>query len=262
MHGYSPADVTRPNESRDSELHSVVNAVQRGLRKVRAKELKKKDDLANKVCALLNKNGDAIDYKPTKPGRSSRRASPKSAGSMDTRSPVGSMRTGSSGLRSASKALSVSFDDDHAMETMRERMATRKKKKQMADDATKSLSSKGKALKGTKKSTVDGEGRKLTKCLDRALQDCVGDIEDMEDATQADCTARRPLALKLAKVHQPCALVVKKTELVEGVNDTHGFGPRRKLEDDTADWAVRVPYGLESPNHGRLRRGRRPARAA
>ena len=46
------------------------------------------------------------------------------------------------------------------------------------------------------------------------MHGCVGEIEDVEDATQADCTALRPLALKLAKVYKPCALVVKKTELM------------------------------------------------
>ena len=95
------------------------------------------------------------------------------------------------------------------MDNMRERIAARKKKTQMADEATKSSSSKGKASKDTKKATVDEEGRKLTKCLDRALHDVVGETEEMEDATQADCTALQPLALKLAKVYKPCALVGK-----------------------------------------------------
>ena len=86
----------------------------------------------------------------------------------------------------------------------------------LAEEAAKSVSSKGKASKATKKATTDDEGRKLTKCLDRALHDCVGDIGDMEDATLADCTALRPLALKLAKVYKPCVLQAKKTELMVG----------------------------------------------
>ena len=85
---------------------------------------------------------------------------------MVTRGPAGSMKTGSSGLRRASKALSVSFDNGHAMDNMRERTAAIKKKKQMADKATKSSSSKRKASKGTTKTTVADEGRKLTKCLE------------------------------------------------------------------------------------------------
>ena len=52
--GYSSEDDTRPNNSLDSKLRSVINAVQRGLRKARAKEPKRTDDLANKVCALLS----------------------------------------------------------------------------------------------------------------------------------------------------------------------------------------------------------------
>ena len=60
----------------------------------------------------------------------------------------------------------------------------------------------------------------------------------MDEAKAADCTALRPLALKLAKVYKPCALVVKKTELMEGVGDTHGMRPIRK--EDIVDWLIRV----------------------
>ena len=70
------------------------------------------------------------------------------------------------------------------------RIATRKKmKKQVADEATKILSSKWKASKDTKKATTDEEGRKLTKCIDRALHDVAGETEEMDDAKEADCTA-------------------------------------------------------------------------
>ena len=100
------------------------------------------------------------------------------------------------------------------------------------------MNTKGKASKVTKKTTTDEEGRKLTKYLDRALHDVAREnlIEEMAEATVADCTALRPLALKLAKVYKPCALVVKKAELIEGVSDTHGMRPRRK--EDNVDWLV------------------------
>ena len=52
---------------------------------------------------------------------------------MDTSGPSGSIKTGPSGLKSASKALSVSFGDDHAMDNMRGRIAARKKKRQNAE---------------------------------------------------------------------------------------------------------------------------------
>ena len=81
--GYSSEDDTRPHKSPDSELRSIVLAVQRGLRKTRTTlESKKKDDLANKVCALLTKDGDAGLYTPIKPRKSPRRMSPSSVGSM------------------------------------------------------------------------------------------------------------------------------------------------------------------------------------
>ena len=72
----------------------------------------------------------------------------------------------------------------------------------------------------------------------------------MNDAKEADSAALRPLALKLAKVYKPCAQVVKKTELMEGVADTHGIRPRR--EEDIVDWLVRVLYKLEYYDHGIL----------
>ena len=115
----------------------------------------------------------------------------------------------------------------------------------MADEATKSLSSKDKASNCTKKATADEERRKLTNC-----HDCVGDMGDTEDATTAVCKALRPLTLKAARVYKPCALVVKKTELVEGVGGTHGLRPRRK--EDIVDWLVQVLYRLEYCNRGLL----------
>ena len=44
--------------------------------------------------------------------------------------------------------------------------------------------------------------------------------------------------------------MVKKTELMEGVADTHGLRPRRK--EDIVDWLVRVLYKLEYYDHGLL----------
>ena len=109
------------------------------------------------------------------------------------------------------------------------------------------MSSKRKASKPTKEATTNDEGRKLTKCIDRALHDCVEDIGTMAEATAVDCTALRPLALKLAAVDKPCALQVKTTELMEEVGDTHGMRSRRK--DDSVDWLVRVLYRLDYCDH-------------
>ena len=44
--------------------------------------------------------------------------------------------------------------------------------------------------------------------------------------------------------------MVKKTELMEGVGDTHGMRPRRK--EDIVDWLIRVLYTLEYYDHGLL----------
>ena len=61
---------------------------------------------------------------------------------------------------------------------------------------------------------------------------------------------RRPLALKIAKVYKPCALEVKKTELLKGLADTHGTRAKRK--EDIADWLTQVLYELEYFDHGLL----------
>ena len=44
--------------------------------------------------------------------------------------------------------------------------------------------------------------------------------------------------------------MVKKTELMEGLADTHGIRTRRK--EDIVDWLVRVLYRLEYFDHGLL----------
>ena len=88
------------------------------------------------------------------------------------------------------------------------------------------------------------------KWIDRALCDVSGGTGEMGDAKDAHCAALRPLALKLAKAHKPCALVVKETELMEGVADTHGIRPKRK--EDIVDWLVRVLCKLEYYDHGLL----------
>ena len=69
----------------------------------------------------------------------------------------------------------------------------------------------------------------------------------MADATEADCTALRPLALALEKVYKPGALQIKKTELMEGVGDAPGVRSRRR--EDIVDWPRRVPCNLEYCEH-------------
>ena len=217
-------------------------------------ESKKKSDLANKVCALLAKDGDAGRYTPIQPRRSPRRVSPSSVGSMASGHLGPGSITGSSGRNSASKAPSGAFGDDHAMERVRTRIASRnEKKKQVAEGATKSQSSRGRASKETKKATTDDEGRKLIRLIDRALHDISGETGEMDDANDADCTALGPLALKMAKVYTPCALVVKTTELMEGVGDTHGNDVMRPMrKEDIVDWLIRVLYTLEYYDRGFL----------
>ena len=79
------------------------------------------------------------------------------------------------------------------------------------------------------------------------MRNISGETEAAAEVKAADCAALRPLALKLATVYKPCALVVKKTELMEGVADTHGIRPRRGKA--IVDWLTWVLYKLEYFDH-------------
>ena len=144
---------------------------------------------------------------------------------MSSGHPGPSPMAGSSGPRnSASKALSADFGDDHAMENLRMRIASRKARAkdttQVAEGANKSRSTQVGPSKEAKKEISDEQGRNLTRLIDRALHDISGGREVVTEPKAADCAALRSLALKFAKVYKPYALVVKKTELVDGLADT------------------------------------------
>ena len=120
----------------------------------------------------------------------------------------------------------------------------------MAEGANKSQSTQGESSKEAKKATIDDQGRKLARLINRALYDISGEREVLAEAKAADCAALGPSALKIAEVCKPCALVAKKTELMEGVVDTHGIRAKRK--EDIVDWLTRVLYKLEYFDHGLL----------
>ena len=116
--------------------------------------------------------------------------------------------------------------------------------------ATRSTRAKEEASKPMKRATTDKEGRKFTKCIDRALHGCVGDIGTTAEATAADCTALPPLALKLAAVYRPCAPQANKTpERMEGLGNAYGLRSRRKENILHVDWLLRVLYRLEYCDH-------------
>ena len=117
----------------------------------------------------------------------------------------------------------------------------------MAEGANKSQSTQGGTSKETKKATIDEHGRKLTRLIDRALHDISGETEVLTEPKGSDCAALRPLALKIAKVYKPCALAVKKAELMEGLADTHGIRAKRK--EGVVGWLTRVLYKLEYFGH-------------
>ena len=180
--GCASEDVTCPSRSPDSELGSVIDAVQQRLRAAAARNPKKSGGLANKVCVILK--GDASPVKCTLASpRRSERMSSSSVGNMDTGgTSKDSIRTATSGRKSTSKALSASLEDTGIC-NMRDRIVAKKKK--VAEEANKQLSMKKNAPKTTKKAEADEEGRQLTKLPDRALEDFVGDVGGMADTANS-----------------------------------------------------------------------------
>ena len=72
-------------------------------------------------------------------------------------------------------------------------------------------------------------------------------FDETDYPTKSDCTALIPLATKLAKVYEPCSILVRQTELMEGLGSTYSqnydIRPRRK--ESLIDWFTKVLYRLE-----------------
>ena len=92
----------------------------------------------------------------------------------------------------------------------------------------------------------DTRGRALTNLLARALE-AVEDKEENNYPRKSDCTALVPLAIKMAKIYAPCSILVRQTELMEGLGSTYSrnydIRPRRK--ESMTDWFTKLLYRLE-----------------
>ena len=92
----------------------------------------------------------------------------------------------------------------------------------------------------------DKQGRALTKLLAQALE-AVEHFEESEYPKRSDCTALAPLAMKLAKVYEHCSLLVRQTELMEGLGSTYSqnYDLRPRRGESLKDWFAKVLYRLE-----------------
>ena len=92
----------------------------------------------------------------------------------------------------------------------------------------------------------DQQGRALTHLLAQALE-AVEHFEESEYPKRSDCTALAPLATKLAKVYEPCSLLVRQTELMEGLGSTYSqnYDIRPRRGESLKDWFAKVLYRLE-----------------
>ena len=73
---------------------------------------------------------------------------------------------------------------------------------------------------GSVEQKSDEKGRSLTILLARALE-AVEHFEENNYPKKSDCTALEPLAKKLARVYEPCSMLVRQTELMEGLESTY-----------------------------------------
>ena len=92
----------------------------------------------------------------------------------------------------------------------------------------------------------DQQGRALTHLLAQALE-AVEHFEESEYPKRSDCTALAPLATKLAKVYEPCSMLVRQTELMEGLGSTYSqnYDIRPRRGESLKDWFAKVLYRLE-----------------
>ena len=120
-------------------------------------------------------------------------------------------------------------------------------------DRPKSLSNTKKRVKKSSASGSQGsveknveKGRALTHLLVQALQ-AVEHFEESDYPKRSDCTALEPLAAKLAKVYEPCSMLVRQTELMEGLGSTYSqnYDIRPRQNECLEDWFVKVLYRLE-----------------
>jgi hypothetical protein len=92
----------------------------------------------------------------------------------------------------------------------------------------------------------DEKGRSLTHLLAQALQ-AVEHFEENNYPKKSDCTALEPLAKKLARVYEPCSMLVRQTELIEGLGSTYSqnYDIRPRQHESLENWFVKVLYRLE-----------------
>ena len=67
-------------------------------------------------------------------------------------------------------------------------------------------------------------------------------MQDVEAPTKADETMLLPLAQKMRKVIDCCTSKAVRTELVEGLGNTHGFDKTRS--ESMECWLIRVLYHM------------------
>ena len=152
---------------------------------------------------------------------------------------------------SGSKSSSSKSKGDVAMQT---RIAAKKKGHRELAKAAGKPAKGSNTTKRVKKSSGnqgsaekdDTRGRALTDLLARALQ-AVEHFEESDYPKKSDCTALIPLATKMAKVYEPCSILVRQTELMEGLgsmySQNYDIRPRRK--EGLVDCFTKVLYRLE-----------------
>ena len=164
-----------------------------------------------------------------------------------------------SGESEASGLKSLNSKGYIAMQT---RIAATKKKKEQHCDRAQAAGKPAKISNTTKRVKTpsgtqgpvekdDKRGRALTDLLAQALHASCGlsgeHFDETEYPKKSDCTALIPLSTKLAKVYEPCSILVRQTELMEGLGSTYSqnYDIRPKRKESLIDGFTKVLYGLE-----------------
>ena len=140
-------------------------------------------------------------------------------------------------------------------EAMQTRIANRKKELEKCAAGTKPVKGSNKKRVKKTKEARDSEqdanetrARELTCLLAQALKS-IQHHEETDYPKQSDCAALLPLAMKVAKVYQPCSKLVKRTELMEAFGDTYSenYDIRPRRRESLVDWLtkLKVLYRLE-----------------
>ena len=115
-------------------------------------------------------------------------------------------------------------------------------------DSNKKIVTNSQEASGSGKEANETQARELTSLLARALQlESIKHHEETDLPKQSDCAALLPLASRIIKVYEPCSKLIKQTELMERLGDTHSenYDIRPRRREGLVGWFTKALCRLE-----------------